>query len=85
MVAVPAVNPVITPLVAFTVATAVFELAQAPVAPVVKIEPIEEYVVAVVLQITEVPVIVPALFPCDTVTTTDLLTGVTQAPAPCAS
>ena len=34
---------------------------------------------------TEVPVIVPALFPWETVTTTGRRTGVTQAPTPCAS
>ena len=52
-----------TPVVEFTDAIEAFELVHTPVAPVVNIEPLAVKVVAVFLQMTDVPVIVPALFP----------------------
>ena len=63
IVADPAANPVMTPVVEFTDAIEAFELVHTPVAPVVNIEPLAVKVVAVFLQIVEVPEIVPALFP----------------------
>ena len=56
MLVVPAVNAVTNPVVAFTVATAAFELLQLP--PVV---PLVLYVAVALMQSGEVPLTVPAL------------------------
>ena len=65
IVAVPAATPVTTPL-EFTVAIALLELVQARVAPDVKKEFVFVNVAVLVLQMTLVPVSIPAVLPCVT-------------------